>query len=281
MKSIHRVLSFCAAISVTAVTGFAQTTMEDYEYIAREMLNEAKEDRPANERYTTGHEHAWTTPIGGGSTGKRKSVTSVIYETSTSRPVGVLVALRRTDTDFLRTICIPLPSSEQAVLDRAWQDLVRATSEWSTQAHTYFWHVALSFAAEVEANGYAPSDMEKAEHAIDKRLTACLAKLNPDTYEWGMVHPEYGCWNQALQDWLTELKLIETRLMAAVEDKAGLKQHLDAWHVYYDNHMANEEGFEDFGGSLHQIQLLQAQITIVKARIEMLETYLGIRTGDD
>jgi hypothetical protein len=173
-----------------------------------------------------------------------------------------------------------MPSSEQAVIDRAWNDLLIATSEWSKQAQTYFWQVALSFAAEVEAKGYAPTAMVKAEHAIDKQLNACLAKGDPDNYQWGMTHPEYGCWNTALQAWLVELKRAEDRLMAAVEDKAGLKKYLDAWHTYYDNYLGAEEGFEDFGGSLYQIALLSSQITIVKARIEMLDTYLGIRNGD-
>ena len=280
MQKILQPILLCAALLVTVSSSLAQTTMADYDYIARVMLIDAKAGKPVNDKYITGHEHAWTSPVGEGSTGTRKSVTSVIFEAATSRPVGILVALRRTDTEFIRTLCIPLPSSDNEVLDRAFKDMVTATSEWSTQAQTYFWHVALSFAAEVAAKSFAPTKMLKAETAIESRLNACLDKGDPDTYEWGMIHPEYGCWNTALQDWLAELKRAEGRLIALVSDKVAMKKMLDAWHAYYDNHLGAEQGLEDFGGTLYQISLLHAQITIVKARFEMIETYIGILNGE-
>ncbi len=265
------------ALPFFAMSANAQTTAEDYAYLSQGMIADALKGVKLNANYTAGTTRTWNTPVGIGSDGKRTTVTSVIRRSTNNTPVGIFVALKRSDTQYERTICIPLPSSDERIRTQAWNDFLKATPEWNYQAQTYCWQLALSFVAEVEEQGAASTKAighVEPVHPIDTRLEQCRGKVNAD--DFGMVHPEYGCYYKALTEWKEELKRLQEQLLAQVDDKAEFVQKFAAWDTYFTESIEAESQMSSLQGSIHQTEILDASIQLMKARVEMLKTYLNI-----
>ena len=269
-----------ASIIALALSTVAQTTMADYTYLSKGVLAVAANKQEKNPAYEFGEKHIMSAPVTQTS-GLRKSVVAVMYRSATKEPAGILFVLERTDTDFSKVLGIPLPSSGADVLSLARKDFDAATSEWSDQARTYAWHLAMAFAAEVEERGAKTSTAEVKEpaHPIDARLTQCVASDvggTEDTYV-----PGTSCYITAVQEWEKELKRTEIDLLARIDEgfRADLQQSFKAWDAFYTNaYLGLEwEVFTAHGMSEWELNYRSAQISMLKGRIATLAQLSRLR----
>jgi len=273
----------CAFVLVficAAISSQCQTTLEEYNYISKGIKATVEFGLDIKTGYELGEVRQWSTPVSGTADGVRHTAVFVLYRKATMEPAGVFMMLKRTDTDFLKTVCIPLPSSSKEVMTAATKDFALATSEWSEQARTYCWHLALVFAQEIEAKTSAV-ETSVAEshflHPIDRQLQACLTNVDYDRDGSDFVAPDYGCLWTALEAWQNELKSKQQKLLSLLtgENRATMASHLKAWDGAYETIQA-EMGIETFGGSMYDGPKLRAELDLVQARVSMIETYIGI-----
>jgi hypothetical protein len=273
-------LTLILVLSSAGHTGHAQTTMEEYNYISKGLRTSAELGLSIKEGYELGKKQEWTTPVVVGGDAIRRTAFVVIYRTATKEPVGLFLSLKRTDTNFLKTVCIPMPSSSAAVMNLAVQDFALAASEWSEQARAYYWQLAMMLAQNIE-RGSKPSAgpvvAASPAHPIDRQMENCLSKVDYDRGGSDFVAPDHGCLSTALNSWTSELKAKEAALLARLsgEDKGAMAANFKQWEATNDM-VSSEMGLDSFGGSMNDSAKLRAEIELVKARVGMIETYIGI-----
>lgn len=283
-EALHQMLivctmcrSFTAAAIVTLFPGLmlAQTSMEEYKYISRGIKASAEFGLDLKQGYELGTMREWYTPLVPGGDAKRYTRVAALYRFATKTPAGLLMVLKRTDTDFLKTICIPMPSSSSEVMNLAVQDFSIATSEWSEQARTYCWHLALMLAQEVEESAQIIAATPR--HLVDQQMQECLAKVDYERDGSDFIHPDYVCLQTALDAWVKELELKQGLLLQALtgDDRNKMASFFGSWETTMSN-IQGESALDSFGGSMFDGEIIRSEIEFVKARINLIETYLGI-----
>lgn len=277
-----RLVSFCAATGIFPLLCSAQTSMADYTYLTKGLLAVAGQQMSKDPAYEFGAKHWMNTPVPG-SAATRNTLVAVMYRSATKEPAGLLFLLERAETGFAKVLGIPLPSSSSEILALARKDFDAATSEWSVQAQTYCWHLAMAFAAEVEAKGPTTVSAVVGDapfHPIDEQLNSCIGKVSANGSGSEFVHPEYHCWEAALRSWIMELRRVQAQILIKAENKDEFSAPFSAWDAYFNDSVTPESQLSALSGSLYQPSLVEAQIKLVKARLEMLKIYLEIVAGE-
>jgi TonB family protein len=253
-----------------------QTTMEEYIYLSRTLKESV--DRSVLPGYSFGDMSEWETPLAEGSDARRITRVVVLYRAS-GEPAGVLVVMKRTDTDHLKTICVPMPDSDKELLRSAWGDFESATSDWSAQSKVYCWHLAMAVASQVakSSNHTKTETDEQVQHPIDRDLDQCLRAVVRDEGDpMGTTAELNRCYSEALERWQAELKKTEIEVLYHVGDvfKAELDRSFLAWHEAQEQDPIMSV-IADTGSDKVEPAWFDAKIETIKSRVAVVSVLLG------
>lgn len=74
---------------------------------------------------------------------------AILYHNSTWKPAAMLIMLRTGKSDKPIHLCIPLPSSEQPVLVKAFEDYQTSVKQWPELHKHLFWDMAIAMIQEI------------------------------------------------------------------------------------------------------------------------------------
>lgn len=256
----------------------AQTTMEEYRYLSKGVMASVEQGLDIKQGYEFDAIREWRTPVSPGSEATRISRVTVMYRTATKEPAGILMVVKRTDTQFMKAVAIPLPSSEEAVRSLARKDFDAALTEWTEQGRTYCWHLAMVLAQELEGRKKPEvNEDEEKPDPITQRYEACL-KEHAD-WEYLVDNGNPPCFNEAMVAWEKEIKTLEGQLLKNADPTyhVGLKASFKAWETFYlaslDQHgqMLADNGASEWEHVMKAgvIELLKGRAAQLRAMVDM------------
>lgn len=247
--------------------------MLEYNYLSKGVKATVELGLDVKQGYEFDAIREWRTPVSPGSEATRITRVTVMYRSATKEPAGILMVVKRTDTQFMKTVAIPLPSSDEAVRELARKDFDLAMAEWTEQGRTYCWHLAMVLAQEIEGKKKKePQVEEKEADPITERYEACL-KAHAD-WEYLVDNGNPPCFFEAIDAWDKEIKRLEGELLKKADPsyQAGLKASFKAWEAFR-NSSNNQAGeiLANYGASEWQHVVNAGQVELLKGRARELK----------
>lgn len=122
---------------------FAQTSLEEYNYVTKGYALQIQGGLDMKRGYYFVDSGQFEVPYSGFS---RSSTIKILHREADSAPCATMLIHRRTDTNFIKYVCIPHVDSGSEIWKKAKDDYWAAMYDWDEAAKAFSWNLMRSMA---------------------------------------------------------------------------------------------------------------------------------------